>query len=591
MFHFRSPRRRTFVLNCLGIGLLYSLGPAAMAAALGSLDLRVRDSATGYAVSAIVEVGDEHLNWRQSWQLEDSGRIQLDLGEGEYPASVSARGYRAVQSRLQVDDGSSVWPVTVWLDPEQIPEQLRSETVGASLAPGTALVHGYVVDADTGEPLAGVEVSLHGARAQSDATGYFSFNVAVPSTAPDSLPESGDLLAERAGYQSYLLANTPIVEGDSRLVIEMRPGAGAQVLDDTHKLMRSSEELEQSQAAPSMAPDAEPPGPDALDNAALVSIPPTSIRVGYNCSCTTCSTVEVMSLETYVKRGLPREWIASWRAHSLRAGAIAYRSYGSWYVEHPLRANYDICNTTCCQVNSTSTSASTNSAVEYTAGILLQRGGSVLRAEYSAENNNLCGTGCSNSSCTCGDGNAGSPGASWPCVSEPYDAGHACAGHGRGMCQWGTQRGALLGQLWNWIEDHYYNNNGSPGGLRSAYMTSPLDISAAAPDPSQVSAGDVFTLYMSVLDYAELPHDQVMLGASLYSDATGYISDPSTDQKVTVYPGSTDVSRAFNVPGWVPSGTYDLVVALWLDVDEDGAITAADLPLVSYVIPSAIMVM
>jgi len=81
-----------------------------------------------------------------------------------------------------------------------------------------------------------------------------------------------------------------------------------------------------------------------------------------------------------------------------------------------------------------------------------------------------------------------------------------------------------------------------------------------------------------------------MLGASLYSDATGYISDPSTDQKVTVYPSSTDVSRGFNVPPWAPSGTYDLVVALWLDVDGDSMITGADLPLVSYLIPGAIVV-
>jgi len=588
MFHFLR-RHGSLALRCVSVISSATLATAPAAAETsGAIDLRVRDSATGYAISAIVEI-DGPGRTNRSWQLDESGRIQIELAEGGHPIFISARGYQGIESRLQVDP-AAVWPVTVWLDPEQIPAQLRPESLGVNRVPGSALIHGYAVDAQSGEPLAGVEVSLNGNRAQTDASGYFSFNVAVPSPGPESPPESGDLLAERAGYQSYLLANTPIAEGDSQLLIEMNPGEGTQRVDDTHKLMRSPEELEQSQSAPGLTPDREP-RPNALDDAAMVSVPPASIRVGYSCSCTACSTVEVMSLETYVKRGLPREWIASWRAHSLRAGAIAYRSYGSWYVYHPLRANYDICNTTCCQVNSTSTSASTNSAVEYTAGILLQRSGSVFRAEYSAENNNLCGTGCSNSSCTCGDGNAGSPGASWPCVSEPYDAGHACAGHGRGMCQWGTQRGALLGQLWNWIEDHYYNNNGSPGGLRSAYMTSPLDIASVGPDPAQVSAGAVFTVYMSVLNYAELPHDQVMLGASLYSDATGYISDSSNDQKVTAYPGSTDVSRAFTVPDYAPSGTYDLLVALWLDVDEDSAITGADLLLVSYLLPGAITVM
>ena len=554
---------------------------------VGFLELRVRDSITGYAVAASVAI-DDRPRPPQSWQLNESGRVQLEIAEGQHPVFISAPGYRAVQSRLRVDP-ATLWQVTVWLDPEQLPEPLRPEAIALHRAAGSALIHGYVVDAETGEPLAGVEVTLNGNGAQSDAAGYFSLNVPVRTTAPQELPEGGDLLADRVGYQSYLLANTPLIEGDRQLIIQLSPGIGAQPVDDTHKLMRSAEELEQSQSAPSMAPEADL-APNATADTLLVVAPPASIRVGYNCSCTNCSTVEVMSLETYAKRGLPREWLASWLPHSLRAGAIAYRSYGSWYVEHPLRSNYDICNTTCCQVNSTGTSGSTNSAVELTAGILLQRAGRAFRAEYSAENNNLCGTGCSNSSCICGNGNAGSPGWSWPCVSEPYDSGHACAGHGRGMCQWGTQRGALLGQLWNWITDHYYNNNGSPGGLRSAYMSSPLDIAAAAPDPSEVSAGDLFTIYMTVADYAELPHDQLMLGASLYSKATGYISDPSTDEKVTVYPGSTDVSRAFNVPPWAPSGPYDLVVALWLDVDEDSMITGADLPLVSYLIPGAITV-
>src|SRR5262249_17560979 len=142
---------------------------------------------------------------------------------------------------------------------------------------------------------------------------------------------------------------------------------------------------------------------------------------------------------------------------------------------------YDICSTACCQVNDPDTSASTNLAVDRTAGILLSRAGDIFRSEYSAENNNFnCGLpACSNRFCTCGNGAAGSPGASWPCVDDSVDAGRNCSGHGRGMCQWGTQRFAQTGRLWNWIEDHYYNNNGAPAGVRSAYMTSPTDINYA----------------------------------------------------------------------------------------------------------------
>ena len=159
------------------------------------------------------------------------------------------------------------------------------------------------------------------------------------------------------------------------------------------------------------------------------------------------------------------------------------------------------------------------------------------------------------------------------------------------MCQWGTQHAAIQGQLWNWIEDHYYNNNGLPDGLRSAYLTSPLDIAWFGPDPAKVSAGDFFTIYISAVNYAEVEHTEVMLGASLYSDATGYISDPSNDVKVTLYPDSNDVSRGFNVPPWAPSATYDLIVALWLDIDGDSAITPVDQPLVLYLLPQALTVL
>jgi hypothetical protein len=71
----------------------------------------------------------------------------------------------------------------------------------------------------------------------------------------------------------------------------------------------------------------------------------------------------------------------------------------------------------------------------------------------------------------------------------------------------------------------------------------------------------------------------VLIGASLWSSATGYIDDPSNDQPTSLSPGSGSVSRSFDVPAGTPEGAYDLLAALWLDVDEDGAITGLDLPM------------
>src|SRR5690606_30629553 len=91
---------------------------------------------------------------------------------------------------------------------------------------------------------------------------------------------------------------------------------------------------------------------------AAVLTPPATIRVGFaDAACTVpcctnaCGNVCTLSLETYVRRGLDSEWIASWDSQSLRAGSIAYRSYGAWRVENPIRTQFDICSSACCQVN------------------------------------------------------------------------------------------------------------------------------------------------------------------------------------------------------------------------------------------------
>ncbi len=270
-----------------------------------------------------------------------------------------------------------------------------------------------------------------------------------------------------------------------------------------------------------------------------------------------------MSLEYYVASGLDDEWIASWNTHSLRAGSLAYRSYGAWYVAHPLSANYDICNTTYCQVwDGSDVYQSVYYAAEITAGIMLSMDGTVARSEYSAENNN----------CGCGDGYAGD-GTYWPCVSDTICRGHSCFGHGRGMCQWGSSRWADAGYLWKWIVEHYYN----PGGI---YIGTPFVITSVSLSDTVLNRDDTFTIYYRVYSYAENAHSNILLGASIYSDSTGFISDPENDDSALIEPDTSSVVlRKFVIPDSAKEGWYDLYVALWLDVDEDGRITSKDLAL------------
>jgi hypothetical protein len=289
-------------------------------------------------------------------------------------------------------------------------------------------------------------------------------------------------------------------------------------------------------------------------------------------------------LEVYVARGLCNEWISSWTYDSLFAGSIAYRSYGTAYY---LSRGY-VCATTSCQVFKNTSVSKCTTAAERTAGILLQKGGSIASSEYSAENNCYY---CSSYSCvnydrSCGYGYAGSPAYHWPCLSDSHSfssgPGACCFGHGRGMCQWGTQAWGNAGWRWNKMVDHYYNASGSGSDYRTMYMTTPLEIVSASPSPSSIARGSTFTINATIRNYADYGHSRLMLGASIIGP--GSYSDPPHDKKFTAWARSgytvqyrdTAVSRSFTVPWNAATGTYDLLVAIWYDTNDDGVITSSD---------------
>ncbi len=536
--------------------------------------LSVRDAVTGVGLQATVALkaaGDAPSD------LAVDGRGRLPAPGGPVRISVSAPGRLPLAASFDPGEGQDL-AVTFWLDPIGAPAPEPA-------LPGQLCIAGWVVDAGTLRPLEGVDTEA----GASGPDGRFRFCLPVPRPWDEEALPTASVLFRKPGYADLSVDGILLREGTVVLRLEMEPGEGTRRAQDLHRFLLpqegvDGEALEGDDGAPAVLV------PSTLEGLpvplAAVIDPPDTVKVGMSCSCTTCSSVDVVSLETYVKRGLNDEWIASWGQHALRSGAVAYRSYGSYYVLHPLNANYDICSTACCQVNDADTATATNTAVDRTAGILLQRSGAILRSEYSAENNAWDdpddGFPCTNADLSCGDGEAGSPSTSWPCLSDPVCAGHGCFGHGRGMCQWGTQRWASTqGKLWNWIVNHYYNDNGAGSGYRTGTMTSPLALAAASPSPSTVAAGETFTINLSALNYAETDHAHAMIGASLYSPSSGYISDPAHDAKVTLHPGSNAVSRLFMVPSGTSAGGYDLITALWLDTDEDGAITAADLMLTS----------
>lgn len=172
---------------------------------------------------------------------------------------------------------------------------------------------------------------------------------------------------------------------------------------------------------------------------ASLPAPPRTIRIwrrGLDHSSSSCrGRVDRIAFEDYVKGVLPHEWIASWHRESLRAGALAIRTYSWRWIQAGGKYDCaDLDDTTASQVFRNSTLAVTNAAVDATRNEAVVRSGRLVSGEYSAENSDPTADG----------------------VSEPLCHGRARQGHGRGMCQWGTSRWANAGRSYVWMAQHYW---------------------------------------------------------------------------------------------------------------------------------------
>ncbi|MEZ4339087.1 MAG: SpoIID/LytB domain-containing protein [Sandaracinaceae bacterium] len=173
-------------------------------------------------------------------------------------------------------------------------------------------------------------------------------------------------------------------------------------------------------------------------SAGLTELPAT-IRVwrasldGSTSSC--AGRVDVIALEDYVAGVVPHEWIPSWQPASLRAGAIAARTYATYWIRRGGKYGCaDLSDDTRSQVYRDDRVAVTDLAVEATASQVVTRDGQAIEASYSAENGDPTADG----------------------VDEPLCTGLPVFGHGHGLCQWGSQRWALAGRDENWMVEHYY---------------------------------------------------------------------------------------------------------------------------------------
>lgn len=97
-------------------------------------------------------------------------------------------------------------------------------------------------------------------------------------------------------------------------------------------------------------------------------------------------TVNVVSMDAYVQGVVPYEMPTSWRQQALRAQSVAARTYATWQRAQSPHRYYQICDTTACQVYGglAAEQASSNAAVQATAGRILTYGGKAAFTQFSA---------------------------------------------------------------------------------------------------------------------------------------------------------------------------------------------------------------
>ena len=156
---------------------------------------------------------------------------------------------------------------------------------------------------------------------------------------------------------------------------------------------------------------------------------PTTILV-YRASL---GRVDRVDFKTYVKNVLPNEWVTSWPAASLRAGAMAVKSFGWYWALHSTRKTstgkcFDVYDNTTSQVyRPGSAVASTNAAVDATWGTRMTRSGNVLQAHYCSTTTACGGWVDGDWMSQYGSRDLANQGLSWTAILQRYYDGIALA--------------------------------------------------------------------------------------------------------------------------------------------------------------------
>lgn len=431
----------------------------------GTFSFAVKDAETGYGIQSEIKL--EGANGEKTTMADNGGHFIFTNEIGNYDLTIFSNNYNTLNTYFSIIKNDTVF-IEVLLDKKNKP-------IVKYKALDYAYIQGYVVDKSTGRPLKDVTVFFDDKiKSLTNDAGYYSIitNEFSKMETRTEKPVRKNIKFLKQGYSSYNLNDVFIAPTTITINAEISIGNTTTSIKQTqHILDGTKEDTKQYELTKTYQ---ENNLNKIVSKQVTTCATPTSIRVGTGCSCISCNNVTVMSLQYYSESGIDDEWIPSWPFESLAAGSVPYRSYAGWCTNNPVDLNYDIANTTCNQVWGPTLYANTQAAAQSTSiTILTSNGSNPARSEYSAENNN------GGDLFNCSDCNAGGSGI-YACYYDNICCSTTPAGHGRGMCQWGSRDWAVAGRNHTWIIDHYFIQ---PAGYSLCPQTAPtpttsLDVTA-----------------------------------------------------------------------------------------------------------------
>lgn len=296
----------------------------------------------------------------------------------------------------------------------------------------STVLSGLVVDDKTNQPIENALVEFEGKIASTSATGTFELSdIPVDGTRAYTL---GKVTVQKEGYGTWTLK--ALLYPQENRTLKIRLTNAEQMTEDP--LPRAI--TEQMPDPEVMSRDLRQQSAQRISSASI-DVNPATINVAITAyaDCfdwldagSPVIRVDTIDFKEYVKNVLPNEWISSWHAEALKAGAIAAKNYGwrkinvgaRYYLKnmHNLDKYPDIVDNTCDQRYIANTKrTSTNAAVDAIWDYRLTRNGNLLNNFYLATESQ--------------------------CLNSPYQP---C------MPQWGTQYRAQEGKTWQQIVEQYY---------------------------------------------------------------------------------------------------------------------------------------